>query len=70
MYKIVTREYMASGHDGYDVLKGSKYLVEDESGQMMSTVVRKYLLGESKTEFPLPFSRVAKIGRTVQVRGL
>ncbi|KAF9642736.1 5'-nucleotidase [Thelephora ganbajun] len=45
MYKVVTREYLASGHDGYDMLKGSKYLIEDESGQMMSTVVRKYLLG-------------------------
>lgn len=26
-------------------LKGHKYLVDDESGQMMSTIVRKYLLG-------------------------
>ena len=47
MYKVVTREYLAEGHDGYDVLKEGKYLVDDEAGQMMSTVVRKYLLGES-----------------------
>lgn len=47
MYKIVTREYLASGYDGYDVLKGNKYLIDDEAGQMMSTIVRKYLLGES-----------------------
>ena len=46
MYKVVTREYIAEGHDGYDVLKGSKYLIDDEGGQMMSTVVRRYLLGE------------------------
>ena len=45
-YVIVTREYMAEGHDGFIPLKGSKYLVDDESGQMMSTIVRKYLLGE------------------------
>ncbi|KAH8107148.1 Metallo-dependent phosphatase [Cristinia sonorae] len=45
MYKIVTREYMAEGHDGFEALKDSKYLVDDESGQMMSTLVRKYLLG-------------------------
>jgi 5'-nucleotidase len=45
-YKVVTREYMAQGHDGYSALKGGKYLVDDESGQMMSTIVRKYLLGE------------------------
>ena len=47
MYRVVTREYLASGHDGYEMLKGNKYLIEDEGGQMMSTVVRKYLLGES-----------------------
>ncbi|KAI0822600.1 Metallo-dependent phosphatase [Trametes gibbosa] len=45
MYSIVTREYMAQGHDGFLPLKGNKYLVDDESGQMMSTIVRKYLLG-------------------------
>ena len=46
-YKIVTREYMAEGHDGFLPLKGHKYLIDDEGGQMMSTIVRKYLLGES-----------------------
>ena len=52
MYKVVTREYLASGHDGYEMLKGNKYLIEEEGGQMMSAVVRKYLLGESKTDSP------------------
>lgn len=47
MYKIVTREYMAQGHDGFLPLKGQKYLVDDESGQLMSAIVRKYLLGMS-----------------------
>lgn len=46
-YKVVTREYMAQGHDGFVALKGSKYLVDDESGQMMSSIVRKYLMGEN-----------------------
>ena len=45
MYRIITREYMAQGHDGFIALKGNKYLVDDESGQMMSSIVRKYLLG-------------------------
>jgi len=45
LYRIVTREYMAQGHDGFVMLKGKRYLVDDESGQMMSAVVRKYLLG-------------------------
>ncbi|KAL4253855.1 5'-nucleotidase family protein [Abortiporus biennis] len=44
-YRIVTRQYMAEGHDGFLPLKDHKYLVDDESGQMMSTIVRKYLLG-------------------------
>ena len=59
MYRVVMREYLASGHDGYDMFKGSKYLIEDEGGQMMSTVVRKYLLGESTMELPPP-SRLAE----------
>ena len=46
-YKILTREYMAQGHDGFTPLSGNKYLIDDESGQIMSTVVRKYLLGPS-----------------------
>ncbi|EKM55738.1 uncharacterized protein PHACADRAFT_95531 [Phanerochaete carnosa HHB-10118-sp] len=44
-YCFVTREYMAQGHDGYEAFKNQKYLIDDESGQMMSTIVRKYLLG-------------------------
>lgn len=44
-YIMVTREYMAQGHDGYGAMRGAKYLIDDESGMIMSTVVRKYLLG-------------------------
>jgi len=44
-YKIVTREYIASGHDGYTALVGHRYLVDDEHGQLVSSLVRKYLLG-------------------------
>ncbi|KAJ4488358.1 Metallo-dependent phosphatase-like protein [Lentinula aciculospora] len=44
-YKVVSREYMAQGHDGFSALQGRKYLVDDESGQPMSSIVRKYLLG-------------------------
>ena len=46
-YKILTREYMAQGHDGFTPLSGNKYLIDDEAGQITSTVVRKYLLGRS-----------------------
>ncbi|KAK7440247.1 hypothetical protein VKT23_017188 [Stygiomarasmius scandens] len=44
-YKIVTRNYMAEGHDGFSALQGHKYLIDDEQGQTMSSIVRKYLLG-------------------------
>jgi len=44
-YRIITREYMAQGHDGFLAMKGKRYLVDDESGQLMSQLVRKYLLG-------------------------
>jgi len=43
-YTIVTREYMAQGHDGFLSLKGSKYLIDDEVGRMYSTLVRQYFL--------------------------
>ena len=54
MYKIVTRQYMAEGHDGYSALKGCKYLIDDENGKLMSALVRQYLLGEWKFETVLP----------------
>lgn len=36
---------MAEGFDGYDAMKGSKYLVDDESGLVMSAIIRQFLLG-------------------------
>ncbi|KAF9234769.1 Metallo-dependent phosphatase-like protein [Melanogaster broomeanus] len=45
MYKIVTRDYLARGHDGYTPLLGHDYLIDDENGQLLSSLVRKYLLG-------------------------
>jgi len=44
-YIVVTREYMAQGHDGFTALTKGKILIDDECGQMLSTIVRKYLLG-------------------------
>ncbi|KAH8108440.1 Metallo-dependent phosphatase [Phellopilus nigrolimitatus] len=46
-YAVVTREYMAEGHDGFECLKDQTMLVDDEQGQMMSQIVRKYLLGST-----------------------
>jgi len=45
-YRIVTREYMVDGHDGYEALRGSRQLIDHECGELMSSIVRRYLLGE------------------------
>jgi len=44
-YKIVTREYLAQGHDGYEALMRGKWLVDHECGSTFSSIIRKYLLG-------------------------
>ncbi|KAJ7349288.1 Metallo-dependent phosphatase-like protein [Mycena albidolilacea] len=44
-YKIVTRSYMAEGHDGFAALQRGKPLIDDEGGQIYSAIVRKYLMG-------------------------
>lgn len=44
-YKIVTRQYMAEGHDGFTALKNGKHIIDDEQGQLCSAIVRKYLMG-------------------------
>ncbi|KAJ1928719.1 hypothetical protein IWQ60_001819 [Tieghemiomyces parasiticus] len=45
MYNVATREYMADGHDGYDVLKEGERVVDDESGVLISALFRRYFLG-------------------------
>ena len=44
-YKIVTMEYMAQGHDGFSMLTKGQLLIDHESGAIMSSIVRKYMLG-------------------------
>jgi len=44
-YNIVTREYMAQGHDGFSVLKRGRLLIDHDCGAIMSSIVRKYMLG-------------------------
>lgn len=45
MYRVATREYMADGHDGYTALSRGNDLIDHENGSLMSTQVRKFLLG-------------------------
>lgn len=44
-YTLVTREYMADGHDGFEALTRARVLIDDECGSLLSTIVRQYLLG-------------------------
>ncbi|KAF7359391.1 Trifunctional nucleotide phosphoesterase protein YfkN [Mycena sanguinolenta] len=44
-YKIVTRSYMAEGHDGFTALQRGSALIDDEGGQIFSAIVRNYLMG-------------------------
>ena len=73
-YKIVTREYLASGHDGYTALLGREYLIDDEHGQLMSSLVRTYLLGEywdagrSDAHFTLVLAGAHYINKMVRLR--
>ncbi len=46
-YRVVTREYLAEGYDGFDALKRGHFVVDHENGQLMSAIVRKFLLGAS-----------------------
>lgn len=36
---------MALGYDGYEAMKNGKMLIDDESGLIMSTIIRQFLLG-------------------------
>ncbi|CAO3601047.1 unnamed protein product [Absidia cylindrospora] len=45
-YVVVTRQYMALGYDGYDILKEhAGYVVDEENGVFISTIFRKFFLG-------------------------
>ncbi|WVR09253.1 hypothetical protein IAU60_006318 [Kwoniella sp. DSM 27419] len=46
-YRVITRDYMAQGYDGFEALKNRKFIVDDENGQIMSSILRSFLLGSS-----------------------
>lgn len=46
-YRVVTREYLAEGYDGFEALRRGTFVVDHENGQLMSAIVRKFLLGAS-----------------------
>lgn len=44
-YKLVTMKYLVQNKEGSTALRGYNYLIDEETGQIMSSIVRKYLLG-------------------------
>jgi len=36
---------MAEGYDGFEAFKGRKFIIDDENGQIMSSIIRSFLLG-------------------------
>ncbi|CAG8708901.1 7943_t:CDS:2, partial [Dentiscutata heterogama] len=46
-YTVCTRAYLASGSDGYKAFAEptTQYLVDDENGMILSTLVRRYFIG-------------------------
>ncbi|ORZ40200.1 Metallo-dependent phosphatase-like protein [Catenaria anguillulae PL171] len=44
-YRVVTRNYLAEGHDGFSSLLPHTTIVDDEAGLLISTIMRKYFLG-------------------------
>jgi hypothetical protein len=43
-YSLATRQYMASGKDGYTALTESEYIIDEENGVLISTILRQYFL--------------------------
>ncbi|TXT08774.1 hypothetical protein VHUM_02902 [Vanrija humicola] len=46
-YYVITRQYMADGFDGFEALKDRKFVIDDETGQSMSNIIRSFLLGSA-----------------------
>ncbi|CAG8745435.1 1556_t:CDS:2, partial [Gigaspora rosea] len=46
-YTVCTRAYLASGNDGYKAFAEptTQYLVDDENGVILSTLIRRYFIG-------------------------
>ena len=42
MYKLVTKGYLATGKDGYDVLANAKILIDEECSPDLTTVVQNH----------------------------
>lgn len=66
-YRVVTREYLAEGYDGFEALKRGEFVVDHENGQLMSAIVRKFLLGASYLWRMKQIRRLQQEGRENEV---
>jgi hypothetical protein len=41
-FSCAIKQYNAEGHDGYQVFVGCPYIIDEENGQMLSTVILNY----------------------------
>lgn len=57
---------MAQGYDGYEALKGRKFIIDDENGQIMSSIIRSFLLGELRASAPTETGGIEVTGRMVE----
>lgn len=44
-YQLATRAYMAAGHDGFEALKQSTFVVDDEQGVLINTILHRFFIG-------------------------
>ncbi|XP_067937210.1 mannosylglucosyl-3-phosphoglycerate phosphatase-like [Watersipora subatra] len=45
IYRVCVKEYIASGKDGYDILRSCPHIVSPKSGPQLSAIVRSYFEG-------------------------
>ena len=49
-YSVATTAFLCKGCDGFDVLKGSKFLIDSENGSVLPTLIRQAIEGLTPTE--------------------
>jgi len=65
-YQLCVTDYLAKGKDGYDCLIGSKVIVNEDDGPLLSTVVRNhfqsvnYMTGQRKLKYRHHQSLIAR----------
>jgi len=43
LYSLATKSYIADGKDGYDCFQGKRYIITEENGLILTTMIRNYI---------------------------